>query len=100
MVDQPLRSLGCKTFPHLHWIPHNHLRGNMSTKVVLFSIWVEYLQAESFAKKFNPPLTDLENFSLVQVLPFDQPEINPYIITSSFVMDNMGKDWESFILPL
>ena len=36
---------------------------------------IEYLQADEIARNFNPPLTNLSDLVIVQVLPFTSPVI-------------------------
>ena len=39
------------------------------------AIDIQDLQADEFARNFNPPLTNLSNLVIVQVIPFDSPVI-------------------------
>ena len=39
------------------------------------AVEIKYLQADEFARNFNPPLTDLSDPMIVQVIPFYLPVI-------------------------
>ena len=58
------------------------------------------MQVESFTKKCNPPLTNLEDYVLVQVIPFGKPKISAYMITSSFVMDIIAEGLGYLYTPI
>ena len=43
------------------------------------TIEIEYLQDDEFARKFNSPLTELNDHVIVQVLQFDSPVIGVHV---------------------